>query len=466
VLALLVTCLALATPAYADPGRRHHHQQQHVTACSRGLVALTFDDGPSATVTPRLVRLLQRLEVPATFFMVGSRITTAPDAGRTVERAGFPIGNHTWIHSDITTLTPRQLRKSLLDTRRAMLDAGLTPTRLMRPPYGAIDDDARKVLARAGYLPVLWTIDSRDWTGLTPDQIAHRVLDGVRPHETNIVLQHDGVTNSPATVKAVPTEVAALRKRGFCFAALDENGDPAPPVPVASITQAPSRIFEGERAALTVRLDRPTSRPTSIAVTLHHVTTSAADFGWTSRRVRFDVGERVAHLRLPVRRDGTDEPGEDVDLVLDRGRGLAADTTPPPRLRVVDIDDPPGVEIEDGSATASNVIDVPGAVTVRLSEPSGWDVRVLLRTRRETARRGVDYRPATSWVTVPAGSTVASWPVALPPGPVGERSKVVGVEVLDVRHAGLTGDAEAWLTIHGARTRIKPRMLPPGTDWT
>jgi hypothetical protein len=124
------------------------------------------------------------------------------------------------------------------------------------------------------------------------------------------------------------------------------------------------------------------------------------------------------------------------------------------------------VEIEDGSATASNVIDVPGAVTVRLSEPSGWDVRVLLRTRRETARPDADYRPASSWVTVPAGETVAEWPVAVRPGPVGERRKVVGVEVLDVRHAGLTGDAEAWLTIRGAQTRIKPRMLPPGTDWT
>jgi peptidoglycan/xylan/chitin deacetylase (PgdA/CDA1 family) len=460
---LLLACVAVTAPSYAAAPKRD--QREPVTPCSRGLVALTFDDGPSATVTPRLVRVLRRLQVPATFFLVGTRITTAPEAARLVEHAGFVIGNHTWAHTDLTTQSADEIRAALRATRKAMRHAGLTPTWLMRPPYGALDDAARRVVEGAGYTPVLWTIDSRDWTGLTPAQITARVLDGVRRRATNIVLQHDGVTNSPATVKAVPAEVAELRRRGFCFAALDASGAPTPPVPVATITDVPRRVREGDKVPITVRLDRPTSRPTSVAVVTQHVTTSRADFGWTSRRVRFAVGQQVAHLRLPVWRDGTDEPGEDVDLVLSRGRGLTPAEGTPPRVRVVDLDDQPLISARDGVVTASNAIDVTGAVTVRLSRPSGWDVRVRLRTHRLSARPDRDYVPTAGWVTIPAGERTATLPVTVRPGPVTEDREVVGVDVLDVRHATLTGDAVAWLTIRPAATRIAPRLTPSGPDW-
>ena len=120
-------------------------------------------------------------------------------------------------------------------THRAMIVAGLHPTRLARPPYGAVDDRVRGVLAGLGLIPVLWTIDSRDWTGLSPQQIEAGIGSAVRPHRTNVVLQHDGVTNSPATLRALPDEIAGLRRRGYCFAALDAAGEPTPPVPVAGV---------------------------------------------------------------------------------------------------------------------------------------------------------------------------------------------------------------------------------------
>src|SRR5690606_22952811 len=63
-------------------------------ACRAGLVALTFDDGPSPAITPRLVRILQKYKVPATFFMVGSRVNASPKTARLVQRSGFLIGNH------------------------------------------------------------------------------------------------------------------------------------------------------------------------------------------------------------------------------------------------------------------------------------------------------------------------------------------------------------------------------------
>lgn len=463
---LLAGLLAGLVPTgAAAAAERHHRAREPVTPCSRGLVALTFDDGPSATVTPRLVRKLTGLGVPATFFMVGRRVAATPEVARRVEAAGFTIGNHTWNHTDLTTQTADEQRLALRLARHAIVEAGLTPGHLMRPPYGAIDDATRRVVGGAGYVPVLWTIDSRDWTGLTPDQITARILAGVRPHATNIVLQHDGVTNSPASVRAVPDVVTRLRRRGFCFAALGADGLPTPPVPVATVSHAPRRILEGARAEITVRLDRPTSRPTSIRVDVHDVTTSPGDYGWTSKRVRFPVGETLAKVRLPIRRDGLDEARERLELRLSYGRGTTAPVGSLARITLIDRDDPPVLTVSGGEVTASNVIEVAAPVTVRLARPSGRDVRVRIRTHRETAGPA-DYRPVDEWVTVPAGARVAELAVIVLPGPVGERVETIRLDVLAVRRAVLAGSGTTRLTIRPAAAWVPPRLNPAGPDWS
>jgi peptidoglycan/xylan/chitin deacetylase (PgdA/CDA1 family) len=110
-----------------------------------------------------------------------------------------------------------------------MRASGLHPSHLMRPPYGAIDARVRRVVHGLGLVPVLWDVDPRDWAGGSARTIARRVLAGLRPHLRNIVLQHDGVQNSPATIAAVPRIVRVARSRGYCFVALDEHGQPATP---------------------------------------------------------------------------------------------------------------------------------------------------------------------------------------------------------------------------------------------
>ena len=197
--------------------------------CPTGRVALTFDDGPSRANTPTLVGTLQRLHVPAAFFMVGSQVAAAPATARAVHRAGLLIGNQTYHHERLTALSDARIRATLRSTQRLMRATGLHPSDLVRPPYGAIDDRVRRVVHGLGLVPVLWDVDPRDWAGGTARAIARRVLDALRPHQRNIVLLHDGVANSPASIAAVPRIVRVARSRGYCFVGLGENGQPTAP---------------------------------------------------------------------------------------------------------------------------------------------------------------------------------------------------------------------------------------------
>ncbi len=223
-----------ARPApHAQPATRPARSARSVRAgrparnrrCT-GTIALTFDDGPAPGTTPRLVRILQAANVPATFFMVGQRVRRHPALARAVERAGFQVANHSWAHEQLTARSGRQVRQSIAATGRELRRAGVRPSRLMRPPYGAINGRVRREVARAGYVPVLWTIDSRDWANGSADQIAARILGGLH-RGPNVVLQHDGVDRSPVSVSAVAKVVRVARRRGFCFAGLDGRGRPS-----------------------------------------------------------------------------------------------------------------------------------------------------------------------------------------------------------------------------------------------
>lgn len=220
-----------------------------------GTIALTFDDGPVPGTTPRLVRVLRAADVPATFFMVGRRVRQHPELARIVARAGFQVANHSWAHEQLTARSGRQVRASVAATQAELRRAGVQPSRLVRPPYGAMDGRVRRELVRAGYVPVLWSIDSRDWANGSADQIAGRILRDLRPGP-NVVLQHDGVDRSPISVAAVAKVVRVARHRGYCFTGLDGRGRPSLRVPQrpradpparSATTDAPSRAGSGSR---------------------------------------------------------------------------------------------------------------------------------------------------------------------------------------------------------------------------
>ena len=418
--------------------------------CRSGRVALTFDDGPAGP-TDRLVRILRRADVPATFFMVGQRVAASPARARRVERAGFLVANHSWAHQDMRTQTSAQVTATLRATDRALRRAGTHPMRLMRPPYGALDDAARAGIRAAGMIPVLWTVDSRDWESGTARQVADRILAGLRPNQTNIVLQHDGVVRSPTSVSAVPRVIRVARDRGYCFVALDENGRPGFPTPRASVSVTDAR--EGRTAVATVRLTKPAGRDTSVRLRTRSLSADVRrDLDRVAGRVVVPAGRLRARVRIPVTSDGIDEHTERFEVVIDRPRGVRIDDASA-TSRITDTDPPPVVDGTPVTVTEPVGDPTTQVVSFELSHRSAKDVRLVIVGREGTADR-TDFQLPRTVVHVRPGTTEVSVEVVLLPDDVEEVEETFTVEVVRARRAR-TG-SPATVTIQPAVTEPPP----------
>ncbi len=178
------------------------------------LVALTFDDGPGPA-TEELLDELQRLRVPATFFVVGYQL---PEFGATLQRMidlGVPIGDHTSEHANLAQLPRGGQREQIDDAADELAAYGVPYPRLFRPPYGAHDETTHALLARRRMLSVLWSVDSQDYTQPGTDAIVRNVVDNAHPGA--IVLLHDAGGERSQTLAAVPRIVRELRAQGYRF---------------------------------------------------------------------------------------------------------------------------------------------------------------------------------------------------------------------------------------------------------
>lgn len=179
------------------------------------LIALTFDDGPGP-YTATVIDTLQRLHVPATFFLVGRELGDFGTA--TVQRQielGMPLGDHTQAHASLSQLSPADQSAQIGDAARAIAAAGAPSPRLFRPPYGTYDDTTRALLRRARMVTVLWSIDSRDYTRPGVAGIVQNVVSNAKPGA--IVLMHDAGGDRSETIAALPQIVSQLRRQGYRF---------------------------------------------------------------------------------------------------------------------------------------------------------------------------------------------------------------------------------------------------------
>jgi peptidoglycan/xylan/chitin deacetylase (PgdA/CDA1 family) len=179
-------------------------------------VALTFDDGPSPTYTPQILRLLRRDHVLATFFVIGELVKRYPNLVRAEIRSSMSVGNHSWDHPDsppFVDLAAARVRSEITTTDAELARLG-DRVHLFRPPGGSFDPSLVAVTQAEGLRVVLWDVDPRDWApGATAREITRAVLESVKPGA--VVELHDGGGDRSATVAALPKIIRGIRSMGL-----------------------------------------------------------------------------------------------------------------------------------------------------------------------------------------------------------------------------------------------------------
>ena len=191
----------------------------NVTDCAKtGAVALTFDDGPDEEFSPKVLEILKAYGVRATFFCLGRQVERFPSILERMAHDGHSIGNHSWDHPHLPTLSLDQIEWQLETTSdRIQAVTGHRPT-LVRPPYGHVDETLSSLIDRMGYRTILWDVDSGDWQGLPGPHIAAVVIANLHPGA--VVLQHTGA-HAAGTVDALPYLLAVGQRMGFRFVPIE-----------------------------------------------------------------------------------------------------------------------------------------------------------------------------------------------------------------------------------------------------
>ncbi|HEX2125148.1 MAG TPA: polysaccharide deacetylase family protein [Thermoleophilaceae bacterium] len=197
---------------------------------ARGLIALTYDDGPNPRFTESLLSILERHGARATFFLIGKWTEREPALAREVQAAGHAIGNHTFGHPTLALCSGERVQEELRRCAAAVEDAGVSfssvdGAALMRPPWGRRRPGTLRAIRSAGYAPVIWSVTGWDWRKReTADSIARRCS---KAKDGDVILLHDGVHTEPAGDRAASVGATAqilerLGAEGYRFVTVPE----------------------------------------------------------------------------------------------------------------------------------------------------------------------------------------------------------------------------------------------------
>ena len=209
-----VCALALVPVLSREEQIRQANSPVQVEVGAPPLVALTFDDGPRNKTTGPLLDGLALREVPATFFLVGSRIAGSEELIQRMKAEGHQIGVHTYDHVIVTDLSREDFDLQVGKTRALLTDILGEGDYWLRPPYGIVD---KSVEQWCDCPLILWSVDPEDWKDEDVDRIVASVLEHVQ--DGDIILMHDIF---PSSVEAALRIVDALLARGYCFVTVEQ----------------------------------------------------------------------------------------------------------------------------------------------------------------------------------------------------------------------------------------------------
>lgn len=299
---------------------------QKAEAASTKLVAITFDDGPGA-YTERLLDGLKARGAKATFFVVGSMASGRMDTVKRMVKEGHQIGNHTYSHANLNTLSGAGVRTELTRARNLLVQAGGEQTYLLRPPYGNHNSTVR---ANADAPLILWSVDTLDWQSRNANTVYHKIINETK--DGSIVLLHDIYSTSvEAALRAIDTLQASgyecvtvselFRRRavplekGQVYSCAYNKGITLPGVePPVAPTYKTSNVFGGKQVTLscatknttiyyTLDGSKPTDKSKKYAGTFRLTATTRL------RAVAYNEGGRGKELDKTVTLEKSPAPG-------------------------------------------------------------------------------------------------------------------------------------------------------------
>jgi peptidoglycan/xylan/chitin deacetylase (PgdA/CDA1 family) len=188
-------------------------------------LALTFDDGPNDPHTLRLLDVLAKHGVKATFFMIGRFVAERPEIARAVAQAGHAVGNHTYTHPNLFLASGSQLARELDECERVLADAVGEHARLFRPPWGFRRPATLRAAARRGLATVMWSVSAQDWKLKTAEAIEQVAAAQITGGE--VILLHDGRhwqmgADCATTIAAAERLIARYSDQGYTFVTVPE----------------------------------------------------------------------------------------------------------------------------------------------------------------------------------------------------------------------------------------------------
>ena len=182
-------------------------------------IALTFDDGPWPRSTLKILEILKKDNIKATFFMVGQPLKEYPQIAQQVVLDGHAVANHTWSHR-YRRMSPADAAREVEDTEALIYKVtGLKPA-IFRPPGGLMNNGVVDYAKKHKYFVAMWSSDSRDYSRPSVPGLVKNVLKDAKPG--GMVLMHDGGGDRTDTIKALPIIISELKKRGYKFVTVPE----------------------------------------------------------------------------------------------------------------------------------------------------------------------------------------------------------------------------------------------------
>lgn len=188
-------------------------------------LALTYDDGPNDPHTLRLLDVLAKHEVKATFFVIGQYVRQRPDILLRVVAEGHEVGNHTFTHPVLSLCDAGNVKGELALCNEALTNASRTDAKLFRPPFGARRPATLRIAREMGYVPVMWSVTCYDWKATSAEQVEAHAVRQIKGGD--VILLHDGShkqmgANRAHTVEATDRIIRRYKDQGFEFVTISQ----------------------------------------------------------------------------------------------------------------------------------------------------------------------------------------------------------------------------------------------------